>query len=81
LRAHPDLILLDLNLPDISGHDLLLRLRADPRTQPIPVVIISADATRGQIERLLAAGAQAYLTKPLDVKAFLTLLDETPHAA
>src|SRR6185436_5251073 len=50
---HPDLILLDMNLPDISGHDLLLRLQADPLTRPIPVVVISADATSRQIERLL----------------------------
>jgi CheY-like chemotaxis protein len=57
-REHrPDLILLDLNLPDIHGRDLLGQLTADPRTQDIPVVILSADATPGQIERLHAAGA------------------------
>lgn len=79
-REHrPDLILLDLNLPDISGHDVLLHLQADPLTRLIPIVILSADATASQIERLLAAGAQAYLTKPIDVKTFLTLLDETLH--
>jgi signal transduction histidine kinase/ActR/RegA family two-component response regulator len=79
-REHrPDLILLDLNLPDISGHEILLRLRADPVTRLIPVTILSADATVGQIERLRAAGAQNYLTKPIDVKVFLALLDETPR--
>jgi signal transduction histidine kinase/ActR/RegA family two-component response regulator len=79
-REHqPHVILMDLNLPDLSGHDILLRLRADPRTQPIPVIVLSADATPGQIEKLLAAGAQAYLTKPIDVHGFLSLLDRTLH--
>jgi len=76
LQHHPDLILLDLHLPDIMGHEVLRRLRAAASTQDIPVVILSADATESQIERLLAAGATAYLTKPLDVAEFLGVLDE-----
>ena len=76
-REHrPHLILLDLHLPDMPGEEFLLRLRAIPETREIPVVVISADATPGQITRLLASGARAYLTKPLDVKKFLALLDE-----
>lgn len=76
-REHrPHLILLDLHLPDMPGEEFLLRLRAIPETRQIPVVVISADATLGQINRLLASGARAYLTKPLDVKKFLALLDE-----
>ena len=59
----PDLILLDLHLPDISGQELLDHLKDDPRTAEIPVVIVSADATPGQIDRLLAAGAQSYFDK------------------
>ncbi len=73
---HPDLILLDLDLPDMHGSRVLAALQAEAQTQSIPVVIISADATPHQIERLLAAGARAYLTKPLDVKHFLQLVDE-----
>ncbi len=73
---HPALILLDLQLPDLSGDEVLRRLRAAPETQDIPVAIISADATPGQVERLLAAGAWRYLTKPLDVKQFLAALNE-----
>jgi len=73
----PDLILLDLDLPDFNGDEVLRRLRADARTRSTPVVIISADATPGQIERLLAAGAKTYLTKPLNVKEFLSVLDES----
>jgi len=75
-RYLPDLILLDLNLPDLQGDEALARLRTDPRTAAIPVVMVSADATETQIQRLLAAGARDYLTKPLDVKRFLALLDE-----
>ena len=66
-QHHPDLILLDLHLPDMSGLEVLQRLRADPSTRDIPVVVTSADATPGQIERLRAAGADDYLTKPLDI--------------
>jgi hypothetical protein len=72
----PDLILLDLHLPDMTGEEVLRHLRETPQTREVPVVVISADAIPAQIERLLAAGAQAYLTKPLDVKQFLSLLDQ-----
>jgi GAF domain-containing protein/AmiR/NasT family two-component response regulator len=75
-RHRPDLILLDLNLPDLQGDDVLASLTADESTAAIPVVMVSADATQRQIDRLLAAGARAYLTKPLDVKRFLALVDE-----
>ncbi len=77
-REHmPDLILLDLNLPDIDGDVVLERLRADSATATIPIAIVSADATPSQVERLLEAGAFDYLTKPLNVKAFLALLERT----
>ncbi|MBI2759896.1 MAG: GAF domain-containing protein [Chloroflexi bacterium] len=79
-RYRPDLVLLDLNLPDLQGDEVLARLRAGERTAAIPVIMVSADATQGQIDRLLAAGATAYLTKPLDVKRFLALIDETATA-
>jgi CheY-like chemotaxis protein len=76
-RDHrPDLILLDLHLPDIPGFEVLQRLRADPATRQIPVVVVSADATERQVQRLLEGGAHAYLTKPIDVATFLTLVDE-----
>jgi signal transduction histidine kinase/CheY-like chemotaxis protein len=72
----PSLILLDLHLPDISGDEVLHRLREDPLTAHIPVVIVTADATPGHLQRLLNAGALAYLTKPLDVSEILALIDE-----
>jgi PAS domain S-box-containing protein len=72
----PILILLDLHLPDMDGDQVLQRLRDDPRTASIPVVMVSADATPGQVQRLLAAGATAYLTKPIDVRDLLRILDQ-----
>jgi PAS domain S-box-containing protein len=74
-QHRPDLILLDLNLPDIPGKDVLDRLRQGD-TAHIPIIIISADATPPQIERLLHAGAAAYLTKPLNVSQFLHTLND-----
>jgi len=75
-RHRPNLILLDLHLPDMLGENVLKWLREYPETRDIPVVILSADATTGQIQRLLEAGAQAYLTKPINLKQFLHVIDE-----
>lgn len=75
-QHRPDLILLDLQLPDMPGEELLFRLKYSPQTENIPVVVISADAIPTHVERVLAAGARAYLTKPLDVKQFLAIIDE-----
>jgi signal transduction histidine kinase/ActR/RegA family two-component response regulator len=72
---HPDVILLDLHLPDMSGEELLRRFQADPVTSGTPVVILSADAVEAQISRLLGAGAAAYVTKPIGVRAFLETID------
>ena len=71
----PDLILLDLHLPDLDGDEVLARLRGDERTQEIPVVILSADATERTPAPLLKAGAQAYLTKPIGVRDLLDVVD------
>ena len=73
---HPKLILLDLNLPDIHGSEVLRRLQDEPTTAQVPVVVLSADATPSQIERLLTAGARNYLTKPFDIDPFLAVVDE-----
>jgi CheY-like chemotaxis protein len=71
----PDLVLLDVHLPDMDGEAVLQRLRADEATAKIPVVILSADATSDQTRRLFAAGASDYLTKPLDVRRVLETVD------
>jgi signal transduction histidine kinase len=81
-RHRPDLVLLDLHLPGIDGEEVLRRLQADPTTATVPVVLVSADVTPGQRERLLAAGAVEFLGKPLDVPRFLEVVDgllAVPH--
>jgi CheY-like chemotaxis protein len=76
-REHkPDLILLDLHLPDLPGDEVVKKLQADPKTSGIPVIMISADATPGQVSRLLRAGVAAYLTKPLNVERLLKVFDD-----
>jgi CheY-like chemotaxis protein/anti-sigma regulatory factor (Ser/Thr protein kinase) len=81
-RKHlPDVILLDLHLPDLPGWEVLARLRRSTHTQDIPVIIISADATARQVDRLMAAGARAYLTKPLDITELFRAIDETISVA
>ncbi len=75
-EQRPDLILLDLHLPDMPGSEVLRRLQAEPRTSRIPVVVLSADATAQQITAVLASGARAYLTKPLDVQQVIHVLKE-----
>jgi CheY-like chemotaxis protein len=72
----PKLILLDLDLPDIPGSELIQYLQEHPATARIPVVVISGDATPSQIERLLVLGARNYLTKPLSAEPFLAVVDE-----
>ena len=75
-RQHrPHLVLLDLQLPDLAGLEVFQRLRADPATCAVPVIIVSADATLSEIDRMLGEGASAYVTKPIDVKRFLRVVD------
>ncbi|HVT13235.1 MAG TPA: PAS domain S-box protein [Fimbriimonadaceae bacterium] len=75
-RLIPDLILLDLHLPDISGADVLRQLKNSPATSHIPVVIISADATPGQIGQQKKMGAYDYLTKPIDIDSLLNVVEQ-----
>jgi signal transduction histidine kinase/CheY-like chemotaxis protein len=75
VRDMPDLILLDLHLPDLHGDQVLRELKAEPATAAIPVVVLSADASRGVIRRLMAGGAHGYLTKPIDLTELGHLLD------
>jgi len=72
----PDLILLDLDLPDIHGSQVIKLLQAEPKTTGIPVIILSADAMTKQIEQLMDSGAKEYLIKPIDVVKFLKVVDE-----
>ena len=67
----PDLILLDLKLPDIAGLDIARQLKADPVTRTIPLVALTAYAMRGDEERARAAGCDGYVTKPINREAFM----------
>jgi len=66
-RLHPDLVLLDLHLPDMHGEEVLRVIRSTPDIDDTIVVVCSADASRGHSERLIEAGANGYLTKPIDL--------------
>jgi two-component system cell cycle response regulator DivK len=67
---HPDLVLMDYQLPGMNGVEALERLRAQPATADIPVVALTASAMREDRERFLTAGFDGYLTKPIDVREF-----------
>jgi CheY-like chemotaxis protein len=73
----PELILLDLNLPDTHGLDVLRRLAEHRETASIPVVVVTADASPGQIRRAEALGARAVVSKPIDVPRLLSIVDAT----
>ncbi len=75
-KLQPDLILLDLNLHDAHGSDILSMLKNEPITTEIPVVIISADAMAEQREKLISLGAKNYLTKPIEVVSLLNIIDQ-----
>ena len=72
----PDLILLDLHLPDMSGLEILRLLKSEPATASIPIIIVSADAMPQQVDAALAAGCDRYLTKPVNINVLLQLVDE-----
>jgi CheY-like chemotaxis protein len=75
-RAYvPDVILMDINLPGISGIEAMQLLRADPLTAHIPIIALSANAVPHDIEKGLAAGFFSYLTKPIKVDRFMEALD------
>jgi CheY-like chemotaxis protein len=73
---HPHLIFLDLHLPDITGVDVLAALRRNPATRSIPVVILTADATRRELDKLKRLGARSYETKPIGMRRLLELVDD-----
>ncbi|MDP2315117.1 MAG: response regulator [Pseudomonadota bacterium] len=71
----PDLVLLDIQIPGGGGDHLLTRMRADPRMMGLPVVAVTAQSMPGDRERLLARGFDAYVSKPIDTRAFIQLVD------
>jgi CheY-like chemotaxis protein len=75
VTLQPDMILLDLQLPDISGLAVLQQLRADVRTCDTPIIMLSAEAHQNKIDECIAAGANDYFVKPCDLSSFLTALN------
>jgi CheY-like chemotaxis protein len=76
----PDVVLLDLHLPDVPGEEVLGRMKGDADLTDVPVIVLSADATPGQVKRLLASGAVAHLTKPLAIPEVLGAIDRVVQA-
>lgn len=74
-RVKPDLILLDINLPGIDGYQAIAQLREMDGLQHIPVVAVSANVMKGDAERGLHAGFNAYVAKPLEIRQFLSQID------
>jgi CheY-like chemotaxis protein len=72
----PRLILMDLQMPDIDGLTLTRRLKADPAHRDVLIVALTAYAMKGDREKALAAGCDEYVTKPIDIDAFLALVAE-----
>ena len=66
----PDLILMDISLPKIDGHEVTRRLKQDDRFASIPVIALTAHAMKGDMEKALAAGCQGYIAKPINVRDF-----------
>jgi CheY-like chemotaxis protein len=75
-RHHPDLVLTDVDLSGMGGEEVLARLRVDPVTRPVPVVVLSGDPSAAAIDRLMARGAQSCLTKPLNAGELGQALDD-----
>ena len=64
---HPDLILMDINMPDVDGYTLTTQIRAMPGFESVPIVALTANVTRGDRERSLEAGCDGYIQKPIDI--------------
>ena len=72
----PDLVLLDINLPDMNGLEVFKKIKNTPSTQSIPVVVLSADAMTSDIQKALQLGVQSYITKPINISKFVETIDE-----
>ena len=76
VEHEPDVVLMDVQLPDIDGVEALRRLRANRRTAAIPVIALTAQAMHGDRERFLSAGFDKYVAKPVDIVALVDTVDE-----
>lgn len=71
-REKPDLIVMDIQLPEMSGLEVTAKIKADPDLAPIPVIAVTAFAMKGDEERIRAAGCEAYLSKPISIDRFIS---------
>ena len=72
----PDLVITDIQLPHVTGFDLIRMMRADDKLSEVPIMAVTAYAARGDEERIRAAGAQAYVSKPISVMRFAQTVDQ-----
>ena len=77
----PDLVITDIQLPHVTGFDLIRMMREDDRLSEVPIMAVTAYAARGDEERIRAAGAQAYVSKPISVMRFAETVDELLSAS
>lgn len=75
-RERPDLVLMDIQLPEISGLDVTRRIKADESVRDIPIIAVTAFAMKDDEEKILAAGCQAYLSKPISIVTFLSTVKQ-----
>src|SRR5215475_8775370 len=75
----PDLILLDLNLPKRTGHEVLQDIKSDPDLRRIPVVVLTTSAADADVKRSYELAANCYITKPVDLDAFFTVVSMVDH--
>ena len=71
---HPDLILMDINMPDMDGYTLTIHIKANPALMDVPVIAITANAMKGDRERCLAAGMNDYISKPVNLRALTAII-------
>jgi CheY-like chemotaxis protein len=72
----PDLILMDIHLPGMDGLSVIREMKSDDRTNRIPILALTAHAMRGDKDRFLEAGCDGYISKPIDVKTFLSSIEQ-----
>ena len=75
-NGQPDLILMDIHLPGMDGLSVVRAMKGDERTSRIPILALTAHAMRGDKDRFLEAGCDGYISKPIDVKTFISAIEQ-----
>lgn len=76
IEANPNLVLLDIQLPNVSGIDIIKQIRGNEKTKEIPVIAVTAFAMHDDEERIIDAGCQAYVSKPISIISFVELIQK-----